>query len=351
MKIIQSLNRSGSNVFVSGVNSPKISNAFEIFLLDQRLNHPNLFIRRSTPTVVMGVNQNPWIECDVNEIKRRGVELMRRSTGGGTVYLDEGNLLVGFLGNLTKNPQLSKKVNNQIIIDSIKDTFNVDADSSGRNDVVVGDKKVAGSAFRYEKTNGDDYILHHLSILVNADLDVLQRYLTPDKRKLDAKGVKSVRSRVENLIKFNSLASIDQFKESIIANFINRHQINDVNYVEVDGPMMLEIPEVKKVYDQLNSESWIYGNTPIFTHKLDKRFDWGTIYIFLNVDNAIITDVNCNTDSLFVGIPGTLKELLIGTKYDKTGILNRFDEKISDETNTDMIHMLNDIKMLFKNDL
>src|SRR6266436_2941167 len=101
MNFIKNLNGK-SKIFVAGVNNPKVSNAFEIFLFDKQLDYPYLFVRQSTPTVVIGCNQNPWIECRINELRRNNVNLMRRSTGGGTVYLDEGNLLVGFIGNLTK---------------------------------------------------------------------------------------------------------------------------------------------------------------------------------------------------------------------------------------------------------
>lgn len=221
MNFLSRINRSRANIFVSGINSPKISNAFESYLFNSNLNCPNLFIRRSTPTVVLGQNQNPWIECNLQQMKADNVELTRRTTGGGAVYLDPGNMLVGFLGNITNYPKLSKKDNNKIIIDSISDVFDVKAVPSGRNDIVVGEKKVAGAAFKYNTVGNQEYTLHHMSILVNADLDALQKYLTPDKRKLESKGVKSVRSRVENLQKRVSLdGTIENFSSEAILSKI-----------------------------------------------------------------------------------------------------------------------------------
>ena len=348
------------NIFISGINNAKVSNAFETHLFNQRLEHPTLFIRQSIPTVVVGVNQNPFVECDLNELKKRNIELMRRETGGGTVCLDPGNLLIGFLGNLTQNPKLSKKCNNQIIIDSIRDSFSVEAAVSGRNDIIVDNKKVAGSAFRFDqRASKEDYILHHLSILVNADLSILPHILTPDMRKLQAKGVKSVSSRVANVMPPHMLLqepfNFNFLTRSIVSHFIKTHNIENAMPVQISEQDMLSIPEVKQIHAKLNSDEWTYGNTPPFIVTFDERFTWGTIQIFLDIEyvksHPIIMNVHCNTDSLVVSIPTELKQILFGQRYDVENIKRQFDDAIQFAETDEMIHIFNDLRLMFISEL
>lgn len=340
------------NIITTGINSPKISNAFEIYLYNQRLTTPNLFIRRSIPTVVMGCHQNPWIECNLTEMRKHNVELMRRTSGGGTVYLDEGNLLVGFVGS---SKILTKKHNNQIVIDAIKDVFNVDAIASGRNDITVDGKKVAGAAFRLD--NGHSSFLHHLSILVDGNINALEKYLTPDKRKLEAKGVTSVRARVKNLMDIGRSkivyreTAMDGFSSALIKQFMRQYNLADTHEMNVTHEDMLNIPEVAEIYNHLNSEKWLYGNTPVFTHKMDQRFTWGTVYLFLNVTEGRISDITCNTDALLTDIPSLLKGILVGLRYNKVEVRDGFDRRLSIETDNELRAVLEDVRNWMQNEI
>merc|ERR1712113_1103535 len=73
----------------------------------------------------------------------------------------------------------------------------VDAERKGRNDLTFEGHKISGSAFKHDPTRGVS--LHHGTVLVDTDMQALGRYLTPDKRKLQAKGIASVGARVINL--------------------------------------------------------------------------------------------------------------------------------------------------------
>lgn len=144
---------------------------------------------------------------------------------------------------------------------------------------------------------------------------------------------------------------MDSFSEIIIKNFIKNHQLHNIKCTKVTAEEMLEIPEVKKMYEHLNSDKWLYGNTPTFTHKLDKRFTWGTVYLFLNVQDGIITDVSCNTDSLMVDLPEIIKNLILGVQYNKLAIEKQFNKLILMEHDSECLAILKDLNELFNTEI
>ena len=131
------------------------------------------------------------------------VYLARRVTGGGAVFHDLGNTNFTFLSS---NDSYDKAVNFKIIIQALK-KFDITATTSGRNDLMVevddlGPRKICGSLFR----ESHDRAFHHGTLLVDASLKKLLKYLTPDSKKHMSKNVSSVQSRIANL---SQLAQID----------------------------------------------------------------------------------------------------------------------------------------------
>lgn len=98
-----------------------------------------LLLWRNTPAVVIGRHQNPWLEANVEDSVSRGVEIVRRNSGGGTVYHDLGNLNLSFL---TCRKAYDRVHNLEVIVKSLKKEWGVESRMNSRNDIMIGRKKV-----------------------------------------------------------------------------------------------------------------------------------------------------------------------------------------------------------------
>jgi lipoate---protein ligase len=138
----------------------------------------------------------------VQKLEADGVVLARRRSGGGCVYQDLGNSVFSFINPIKDFAQQDfKTMNNEVLIQSLE-SFGIKGEASGRNDLVVGDRKVSGSAYKLKlgmKDGSGRRSLHHGTMLLDLELGALGKYLNPNKKKLESKGVDSVVSRVLNL--------------------------------------------------------------------------------------------------------------------------------------------------------
>ncbi|MED6317513.1 MAG: lipoate--protein ligase [Pseudomonadota bacterium] len=183
-------------ILKSAVTNPWFNLATEDWIFNT-LNPDShtLFLWRNSETVVIGRSQNPWVECKTDKMAADDVFLARRQSGGGAVFHDLGNTNFTFL---SPKHAYDQTANFTIIINALK-KLGIDATLSGRNDMQVGDRKISGSAFKHAA----DRSFHHGTLLVNANMQKLGDYLNPHPLKLKAKGIKSVRARVANLVAFN----------------------------------------------------------------------------------------------------------------------------------------------------
>ena len=204
---------------------------------------------------------------------------------------------------------MQKELNNDFIVSALKN-LSIDAVASGRNDILVGEKKISGAAFQVQR----GCLMHHGTLLIDTDLNGLQSYLNPSKYKLESKGIKSVRSRVGNLVEFNEKIDVELMIGALKATYQEVFGVFDA--VEVVGDELLNSSvELRNEYEILSSWDWLYGKTPEFTDSYKKRFFWGEIEILLKVNNGIVADVTVYTDSLNVNIVDIIKGCLLGIQF------------------------------------
>ena len=251
--------------------------------------------------VIIGKNQNPWKECDLAAMERDGVQLVRRITGGGAVYHDKGNLNFSFIVGEGRY-DVEKQLN--VILQAVR-SFGIPCDFSGRNDLLADGRKFSGNAF----CKRGQMCQHHGTLLLNADLGKLQNYLRPDPRKLQAKGVSSVRSRVCNLSEFTPV-TVETMLPAIRKAFCEVYgEVEDFKPTPEDLAGMLLYREKQASWD------WRLGKTPGFDLELDTRFPWGGVQLLLTAKNSIVTDAAVYSDALDPELPEDIRTRLTGCRF------------------------------------
>lgn len=273
-------------------------------------NQSILFLWRNQNTVVIGRAQNAWKECNTRRMARDSIRLARRCSGGGAVFHDLGNTCFTFMST---HKSYDNNVSFNIILNGLTE-LGINAFLSGRNDIVVntklGQRKVSGSAYR----TMFDRKFHHGTLLLNVDLNKLTYYLNPDYKKLHTKGITSIRSRVTNLTEFNSNINHELVCEKLIESFVKYHKQTVIPEI-FSKKNVFQIPGFSEQFDKQRCWDWNFGNAPAFQHQLDNRFHWGSVELFFNIENGVISNSCVFTDSLD---PLPLEELssrLIGVSY------------------------------------
>lgn len=268
-----------------------------------------LYLWRNRRTVVIGQNQNPFSECNVEALEADGGYLMRRKTGGGAVYHDDGNINFSFVV-----PKALYDQTRQFgVIQRAVESFGLHTELSGRNDILAEGRKFSGNAFSKGRVND----LHHGTILIKGNMDDLARYLKPKPAKLQKHGVASVRSRVVNLSELNPGINAEALAPRLREAF-------EAEYggvaMEVSFDSLMQLPAVRELHDHFASPEWKYGRWRTFTAQRSAQFDWGGVELALTVDEArgVITDVQIASDALDLAALDDARLLLTGTSTEKS---------------------------------
>ena len=262
-----------------------------------------LYLWQNAHTVVIGRNQNAWLECRTELLNQEGGHLTRRLSGGGAVYHDMGNLNFTFLvcdEDYDVDRQLS-------VIQTACRKLGIEAVKSGRNDLLAEGCKFSGNAFYHSQ--GKAY--HHGTLLVSADMANLGRYLTPPKAKLEAKGVSSVRSRVTNLSELCPGLTCEGMKTPLVEAFGEVYGCIPQAFI-LDGSAQKQIETDMKM---LSSWEWLYGPKLPFSFSCEEKFEWGYIQIQLQVESGIITHADVYSDAMDWQLPELLENALSGCRF------------------------------------
>lgn len=280
-----------------------------------------LYLWQNRNTVVIGRNQNAYRECKVDELLTNGGHLARRLSGGGAVFHDMGNLNFTFVIH-KDDYNVDKQL--EVILRAVR-SFGVPAEKSGRNDLTAGEEngKFSGNAF-YKK---GEFWYHHGTILVNADLDNLSRYLTVSKDKLKANGVESVRSRVVNLSELCADITILSMRAALIKAFGEVYEAAPASF---DQERINE-DSWETLLEKFMSKRWLFGSEPDSTAVINHRFSWGGLELHLTVSGGIIKETATYTDALDTDIPEFLQRALQNAEFTKEGVTRAFTSFLCDD--------------------
>lgn len=354
-------------IVTSHTHNPWNNLALEEYLFEQ-LRHAEepdgpaaiLYLWQNDQTVVIGRNQNAWAECNTAQLEADGGFLARRTTGGGAVFHDLGNLNFSLLLP-QKNFNLDR--NFQMLTDTLI-REGIPAERSGRNDILVNDLKFSGNAFRINHGVG----LHHGTMLVHSEFTRLARYLTVNQAKLQAKGISSVRSRVVNLIDIRPDLSIPHMMKTLERAFLDAfctQQQNDdesaaaskqgdkqssswtVDY-RTDADYQGDTT-YQSLCEKFASWDWRYGQTLQFDTTVEDRFAWGHIQIGLSVKNGRVRAVQVYSDALDSDFIDLVAEQLEGQPFHSDALIRVVDSIAQGESpfGISRQQMASDIASLF----
>lgn len=266
---------------------------------------------RVNPTVMLGRNQLIDNEVNTDYCKEHKIDIFRRKSGGGCIYADKGCIQFSYISRAV-NANEAFAAYMQRMTDLLKG-LKIDAQLSGRNDILIDGTKVSGCAF-YQLSNRS--VLHN-SLLFDTQLDHLSNALTPAKEKLQSKGVASVRQRVTNVATYTQLD---------ILNFMDyvRQEMCGKEVIELTEEDMKGIAEIEK---ELSSDDFVYGKNPKYSLVRKHRFEGiGTLEAHIELKNNIIGSVNMVGDYFLLGdIDHDFLSLLKGCEFTREAVEERLD--------------------------
>ena len=273
-----------------------------------------LYLWQNDRTVVIGKGQNALRECRGELLESEGGYLARRTTGGGAVYHDLGNLCFTFAAS----PEVYDLPRQMKVVMKACEKFGLRTQLSGRNDIITEEGfKFSGNAFSVKKTCK----IQHGTLMVDVDSEALQRYLTPSQLKLRAKGIASVRSRVCNLKQLCPDITIDKLKEALREAFAAEYS-EDAGLSQRTGAALhtlriedLDKDALERYTQQFSSWEWRYGRSPSCEIELEHLFSWGEVQIHLHLVNMNIEECLVYSDCLDTGYPEMMQEFLKGKKF------------------------------------
>lgn len=297
--------------------------SIEHYLLTR--SHPNsriLLFYTNRPCVVIGRNQNPWLETDLKRLQeglwperqtvatetsadRQGsptgtlargekdaergqpVDLVRRRSGGGTVFHDSGNLNYSVIIPNTKS--FKRSTHAEMVVRALSrlstsTSLHFDFDGhvrvNDRNDIVMRRRndsqwlKVSGSAFKLTRGRA----LHHGTLLYSSPyIDRISDLLrSPGRDLIQAKGVESVRSKVGNLSWTPNVQGREEARreitEAIMREFWDMYAddqtrtpgLNEVTLGSAEDGAAASNGEIAAGMEELMSDAWRFEQTPRF---------------------------------------------------------------------------------------
>lgn len=284
--------------------------ALEKYAIEELDIGPSYFLFwRTTPTLMIGRYQNTLSEINMPYAKEHSINIVRRITGGGTIYTDLNGWQFSFIVRHPSEQRIEFSYFTKPILEALH-ALGVEASYSGRNDLIIDGKKFSGNA-QYVRR---DVVLHHGSLLFDTDLEALVRALSVDDEKIVSKGIQSVRQRVTNIAdylpeKISSLA----FRDVMLSYLLRDME----TYVLTEQDIRRIVDLRKSIFDRWE---WNFGNDPKFNVTHEGRFAGGKLTARVFVENGGISDIRFYGDFFAREGLEQLQAALRGCRYEPDAV-------------------------------
>ena len=290
-------------------NNPFYNQAFEEYVYETFRDDDVFLLWKNTPAVVVGSYQNICREVHVEALRQRGIPVVRRMSGGGTVYHDLGNV------NYTYIVRANGTVDYDAVLSPVIAALNAIGVPARKNrtcDIAIGDLKISGSAQRMIKGR----LLHHGTLLFDTDIEQMVASTTVDSYKITSKSIKSVRDRVTNISEhLPAPMDAETFKETMVRHIMNG-STDTYTVTPEDDARIREIAG-----EQFQSWERIFGRSPMFTIDRTGRFAGGKVQFKLDVQKGRIRDAAVYGDFFSTLDADTLCAALMGCPYERGAML------------------------------
>jgi lipoate---protein ligase len=296
-----------------GITDPRINLAIEEYALKNlEINETYLLFYINEPSIIIGKNQNSIEEINTEYVEKNGIHVVRRLSGGGAVYHDLGNLNFSFITKDDGESFHNFLKFTEPVIAALK-KIGVNAELSGRNDILAEGRKISGNA--QFSTKGR--MFSHGTLLFNSEMEHIVSALNVKKDKIESKGIKSIRSRVANISEFLSEGmTIEDFRALLLRYiFDGSEDIPEYVLTEDDWAKVHELSK-----QRYQNWDWNYGKSPKFNLQHSHRFPVGQIDIRLEVNKGAIENCKIYGDFFGVGDVKEIEEKLLNVRYEKAEI-------------------------------
>ena len=288
-------------------NSPYFNLASEEYLL-KNFKEDIILLYRNSPSIVVGKHQNTLAEINFPFVQEKEILVARRISGGGTVYHDLGNLNFAFFTSGKEGELVDYKRATLPIIEALS-TLGLDVKLGKRHELLLEGLKISGTASHVFKQR----VLHHGTLLFSSEMGVLSEALKTSGERFTDRAVKSVPSRVTNIVKhLDEPMEISGFTERLHGHFLRAmEQANDYQFTSAD------LKEIKALRDKkFSTWEWNFGYSPKYQYSRRLSAGEGHVNIHMNVEKGIIREIRIEGDFISEKDVTALEQLLIGCIHD-----------------------------------
>jgi len=307
-------------LFVENSNrNPYVNHALEEWLME-RFDEDCFMLWRNEKAVLLGRNQNAYSELSLPYAQAQGIKIVRRITGGGAVYTDEGNLMFSFISCEGRRGLADFRRFAAPVL-TVLQGMGVPAAFTGRNDMEIHGAKFSGNAQCLH--NGK--LLHHGTLMYSANTNELPRVLRVSPLKLRGKHVASVQSRVTNINEHMPQAmDIETFRAALFEGVMR--QTADARLLRLSAADWEAVRQ--KAAEKHMTAAWIYGREPKGFRQKETKLPGGIVQVFYTVTDGCLGGVQIYGDFFGDADVRVVEEALRGVRHDAADVcaaLGRFD--------------------------
>lgn len=298
-----------------GITDPYVNLALEEYILKNFGEEDTyLLFYINAPSIIVGKNQNSIEEINTDYVDANHIKVVRRLSGGGAVYHDEGNLNFSFITKDDGNSFHNFAKFTEPIVKALNE-IGVPAELIGRNDLLIEGRKFSGNA--QFSTKGR--MFSHGTLMFDSEIEHVVAALNVKKEKIESKGIKSIRSRVANITEYlTEEMKMEQFKNILLCSIFHVKDVKDVPKYELTEEDWEKVYEISR--NRYQRWDWNFGKSPAFNKKASHKFPSGLLDVRLDVKKGMIQNCKIYGDFFGIGEVEDIENKLIGVRHERAAV-------------------------------